>query len=435
MASFLSTSGTVILTLLMFGILITIHEFGHYIVARLFGVGIIEFSIGMGPKIFSWKGKKNLFSIRLLPIGGYVNMVGEYGTEDETLSEEDKNKPPFNEKPIWQRLLVVLAGPFMNILLGLVVMFCLVLNTDVIGSLKIADFELTPSTGYVTSGNNMLYITETDNKDEKGFLNGDVIVSVDGENFNGNGLSLEDTIKKFGAPKTVKVMRKNIVVDIENPVLPDASGLDLSGNLMPGDKIVEIDGRNIYVYTDMSSQIARLAIKPISVTVERDGKETVVENVIFPKYSDKNVLFGESDFRVFRKEKNAGSVLYEAFFKSISTLRMTVASITDTFSGRYGVEALSGPIGIGGQVGEMVKSEFPIQNLLTLMVLVSLSLGICNLLPLPVLDGGRVVLFLVEAIRRKPLNPKIESAIMAVSMAAVLLLMFAVALKDIVALF
>ncbi len=435
MASFLSTSGTVILTLLMFGILITIHEFGHYIVARLFGVGIIEFSIGMGPKIFSWKGKKNLFSIRLLPIGGYVNMVGEYGSEDETLSEEDKNKPPFNEKPIWQRLLVVLAGPFMNVLLGLVVMFCLVLNTDVIGSLNIADFELTPSTGYVTSGNNMLYISETDNKDEKGFLEGDVIVSVDGEIFNANGISLEDAIKKFGTPKTAKVMRKNIVVDIENPLLPDVSCLALSGNLMAGDKIVEIGGTNIYVYSDMSSQIARLGIKPISVTVERNGKETVVENVIFPKHSENNVLFGESDFRVYRKEKNAGNVLYEAFFQSISTLKMTIYSITDTFSGRYGVEALSGPIGIGGQVGEMVKSELPIKNLLTLMVLVSLSLGICNLLPLPVLDGGRVVLFLVEAVRRKPLNPKIESAIMAVSMAAVLLLMFAVALKDIVALF
>ena len=91
MASFFSTIGTVLLTVIMFGILITIHEFGHYIVARSFNVGITEFAIGMGPKIFSWKGKKNIFSLRLFPIGGYVNMVGEYSTENEELSENPEN--------------------------------------------------------------------------------------------------------------------------------------------------------------------------------------------------------------------------------------------------------------------------------------------------------------------------------------------------------
>ncbi len=425
----------------MFGILITIHEFGHYIVARLFNVGIIEFSIGMGPKLVSWKGKKNVFTLRLLPIGGYVNMVGEYSEGDEELSEEDKNKPKFNEKPIWQRLLVVLAGPAMNILLGLIIMFCVVLNSEIIGSLTIADYQITPSTGYSTSGNNMLYIASSENTDEKGFLNGDVIVSVNGDAFYGDGDSVSNAVDKYnslikGSDKnTIKVMRKNLIVELDSPKLPETENLKISGSLEEGDKILEIDGKRVRVYADMSSQISRLGIKPISVTVERGEKEVEIKNVVFPMYSDKNVLFGESDFRVFIKEKTGVNVLYEAFFQSVSTLKMTIYSITDTFSGRYGVEALSGPIGIGEQVGEMAKSKFPITNLLTLMVLVSLSLGVCNLLPLPVLDGGRVLLFIIEAIRRKPLNPKIESAIMAISMGAVLLLMVLVALKDIVALF
>ncbi len=435
MASFFSTLGIVALTLLMFGILITIHEFGHYIVARSFNVGITEFAIGMGPKLFSWKGKKNVFTLRLLPIGGYVNMVGEYGTEDENLSEEDKNKPPFNKKPIWQRLLVVLAGPAMNVILGLLIMFCIVLGTDIIGSLTIGDFKITPSTGYVTSGNNMLYVSTAENTDKNGFLEGDVVVSVNGEAFTANGLSVSEAIEKIGTPESVKVMRKNLVVELKNPVIPDASGFKVSGNLMAGDTILKIDGKRVYVYTDMSYQISRLGIEPINVLVERNGEKVLVENVVFPMFSDKNVLFGESDFRVNIKEKTFGNVLYEGVFKSVATLKMTIYSVTDTFSGRYGVEALSGPIGIGEQVGQMVESEFPITNLLTLMVLVSLSLGVCNLLPLPVLDGGRVLLFIIEAIRKKPLNEKVESAIMAVSMAAVLLLMVLVAFKDFINLF
>lgn len=435
MASFFSTLGVVALTLLLFGILITIHEFGHYIVARSFNVGIVEFAIGMGPKLFSWKGKKNVFTLRLLPIGGYVNMVGEYGTEDESLSEEDKNKPPFNKKPLWQRLLVVLAGPTMNIILGVVIMFCIVLDTNVIGSLTIGDFDRTPSTGYVTSGYNMLYVSTTENTDKNGFLAGDVVVSVNGEKFVADGLSVEDAIKKMENAEVVKVMRKNLIVELKNPVIPDASGMKISGSLEEGDTIVEIDGKRVRVYSDMSYQISRLGIEPISVLVERGGKDVLVEDVVFPMFSDKNVLFGEGDFRVMRKEKTFGNVLYEAFYQSVATLKMTVSSVTDTFTGRYGVEALSGPIGIGEQVGQMVESEFPVKNLLTLLVFVSLSLGVCNLLPLPVLDGGRVLIFLIEAVRRKPLNPKIESAIMAVSMAAVLLLMVLVAFKDVVNLF
>ena len=442
LASFFSTIGTVLLTVLMFGILITIHEFGHYIVARSFNVGITEFAIGMGPKIFSWKGKKNVFSLRLFPIGGYVNMVGEYSSEDEELSEEDKGKPPFNKKPIWQRLLVVLAGPAMNILLGLLIMFCLVLNTDIIGSLTVADFNIKPSTGFVTSGNNMLYVQSTETTDKNDFLKGDVIVSINGEAFNVNGLSSAQAVEKYNnltpAGETVnlvKVMRMNIVLELKNPVLPQTESLGISGCLEEGDTILKVDGKRVRVYTDMSYQIARLGIKPISILVERDGKEVLVENVIFPMYADKNVVFGEGDFRVVRKEKNVTNVLYEAYHKSVATLKMTISSVADTFTGRYSVESLSGPIGIGEQVGQMVESEFPITNLLTLMVLVSLSLGVCNLLPLPVLDGGRVLIFIIEAIRRKPLNEKIESTIMAVSMVAVLLLMVLVALKDIIALF
>ena len=123
----------------------------------------------MGPKLVSWKGKKNVFTIRLLPIGGYVNMVGEYGTEDEELSEEDRNKPPFNKKPIWQRLLVVLAGPAMNVFIGLLIMFCIVLNSKVIGSLTIADFVYKTDVGFSTSGNNVLYVDSSENTDDKGF--------------------------------------------------------------------------------------------------------------------------------------------------------------------------------------------------------------------------------------------------------------------------
>ncbi len=352
----LDTLITLVVTVFVFGLLIFIHEFGHYMVARKFGVGIIEFAIGMGPKLKTWKGKYNDFTIRAIPIGGFVNMVGEY---DEEIPEEHQYKIPLNTKPVWQRILIVIAGPLMNIILAFLLMVVLVSTGSAIGSTVVGEF-------------------------------------------------------------------------VENSV-SNEYGLQVN------DKIIEINGKRIYCYNDMSYKIVSDGIEPVDITVLRDGNELTLEGVRFGIENDDGIDFGNQDFLVYAKEKNFKNVMYESFWQSVSTVYMTVDSLVDTLTGRYGMEAVGGPIAVGGEINDSIQTSESfvnaIQRILTLTMLISVSLGIFNLLPIPVLDGGRLLFYIVEAIRRKPLDPKFEQTISGIFAILLFGLMFFVAFNDIVSLF
>lgn len=347
---------SLLVTVFVFGLLIFIHELGHYLVARSFGVGVIEFAIGMGPKLKTWKGKHNDFTLRAVPIGGFINMVGEY---DDEIPEEHKHKTPLNAKPVWQRILIVLAGPCMNILLAYIVMIAIVASGNAIGSTVIGRFA-------------------------------------------------------------------------ENSV-SDKYGLQID------DKIIEVNGKTIRCYSDMSYKIVSDGTDPLDIVVLRDGSEVLLEGVVFGTETEKGINFGSLDFMVYPKEKTVGNVLYESFWQSCSTVYMTVDSIIDTFRGRYGIEAVGGPIAVGGEISETINQSAgfadSVQNIATLLVFISVSLGVCNLLPLPVLDGGRIVFYVIEAIRRKPLNPKVEQTISAVFTVLLFALMIFIAFKDLAGLF
>ena len=349
---------TILTTLLIFGILVTIHELGHYLVARASGVAIIEFSIGMGPKIKSWQGKINTFSLRALPIGGYVRMVGEPGEDDdaETLIACIGRKA-INEVHIFKRMLIVLAGPFMNIFLAFVVMLVLVSTSNAIGSTTIHHM-------------------------------------------------MEDSVSaQYG--------------------------------LQAGDTILEINGKSIHCYPDLSYKILSDGIDEdgVEILVERNGKEVLLEGVKFGKQSQEGITFGAVDFVVNAREKTPLVILSESFWQGYSTVYTTVDSLIDTFSGRYGMDAVGGPVAIGEQVGEAIESSTSfadtLRNLGTMAMMISVSLGIMNLLPIPALDGGRFLLYVIEAIRRKPLPKEIEEKIVAGSMIVLLALMFLVFVKDI----
>lgn len=350
----------IIVTVFIFGLLIFIHELGHYLVARACGVGILEFAIGMGPKIYSRRGKYNLFSVRALPIGGFVSMVGEYGeVNEEELDEADRGKTPLNSKPVWQRILICLAGPVMNILLGILVMSIVVISTPVLGSTTVGGF----------------FEQSTSN----------------------------------------------------------------SHGLMLGDRILEIDGEKIHVIIEMNYKISVDGIEPLDILVERDGGEVLLEDVVFPVEELDGVKLGAVDFSVMRAQKSFGEVVYQSFWQSVATLELTVDSLVDTFRGRYGLSALSGPVGIGEQVGEVISSGETVSgtvlNIASMTVLISMSLGVFNLLPIPVLDGGRILFYIIEAIRRKPMDPKYENAVSALFMILLVFLMIFVLFKDIAGLF
>ena len=339
----------ILIAVLVFGLLILMHEGGHYFFARLFGVTVNEFSIGMGPKLFQRVSKKTgiAYSLRALPIGGYVSMVGE---------DEDTDDPnALNRKPYWQRFIILAAGASVNILAGILVMSILVASADRLPSTVIYQF-------------------------------------IDGSTSN------------VGATE--------------------------GGGLRENDRILAVDGVTIHIANELVYEVMHRATVPVDVTVLRDGSKIVVKDVSFPLMSEQGVTFGSTDFYVYSEAKTVLSVLKHAFFRSVSTVKMIWESLIDLISGRYGVEAVSGPVGVTKVVSEAAASG--LSDFMNLVVVISMNLGIMNLLPFPALDGGRILFLLIEAVFRRPIPRSVEGAINLVGFAALMLLMIVITVKDVV---
>ena len=363
--------GTILTSILVFGFLIFIHEFGHYIFARIFKVTINEFSIGMGPKLVWYDSKKTgiRYAFSAIPFGGYVAMEGENGGMDAESSPVSKNKDegfdyaakrrentqPFNEKPAWQRLIITVAGAAVNIIAGYIAMiiFTAIVN---IGSTTVYDF---PETSFEVS-------------------------SAD-------------------------------------------------SGLMAGDTITKIDGKRVRISDELSYEIMRKGHKPVDVTVIRDGEEITLRDVVFPGASESGQTFGMMDFRVWGQKKTFGSVMKHSFFKTILMVRMCWESLFDLITGRYTLAAVSGPVGISEAIGEAAKAGG--LNLLYITTLISINLGVMNLMPVPALDGGRTVCILAEMITRKRIPPKVENTVNAIGLAILLLFSLFIMVKDVFQLF
>jgi len=344
----------VILAILMFGLLVVIHELGHFLTARLFGVGIHEFSIGMGPKIFSVKGKKydTVYSLRAIPFGGYVSMVGE--------DEECDDPSAFSNKATWKRIIIVIAGAVMNVLLGFALMLIIVLSSAKLATNQVGAFD------------------ENAVSQNVGLEVGDIVTEVGGVNIHtGNEL----------------------IYEIIN-----------QGKVEAAEGVVAID-----------------------LTVIRDGEEIFLPGVQFPSIEEQGILFGSADFKVYGEEKGFISVIKHTFFRSMSTVKMIFDQLADLLRGRYGLNAVSGPIGITQEVANAASLGFI--NFVYLMTVITVNLGVFNLLPLPALDGGRLLFLLIELVARRPINRKIEGYIHFVGMMLLFGLMILVACKDIAGLF
>lgn len=374
----------ILLALFVFGLLVMIHELGHFLVARLFGIGIREFSIGMGPKIFSWKGKKKwgeedeptlprirweedgndapqepeyeervtTYSLRALPIGGYVSMVGE--------DEESESSASFEKKNVWKRIAVVVAGAFMNILLGFLLMTVLVVTTT------------NPHTGKV--------------------------------------LLVSNTVGAF-----------------EEGATSPAYGLAI------GDTITHVNGTRVHTGNEVVYEITNRGYEPVDLTVRRGEEVIVLNDVLFPGMEAEGIAFGSSDFKMYAEEANFASVVKHTFFRSVSTVKMILDQLGDLLTGRFGLNAVSGPVGVTDAMGEAAKSGF--DTFLYLVIVLTINLGVFNLLPVPALDGGRLLFLLIEAIVRRPLDKRIEGYIHFVGMMILLGIMVLVTCKDIVGIF
>ena len=203
--------------------------------------------------------------------------------------------------------------------------------------------------------------------------------------------------------------------------------------LMVGDTIISVAGRRVNIADELSYEIMRHGNKPCDVVVLRDGVEVLLNDVVFPTEEEQGQTFGMMDFKIYRTEKNFGSVMSYSFAKSVLIVRMCWESIFDLITGRYTLAAVSGPVGISEAIGDAAKTGF--SNLLYITALISINLGVMNLLPIPALDGGRTVTILVEMITKKRMPPKVEGMINAIGLIALLALSAIIMIKDVVGLF
>lgn len=341
--SFLTTA---LATIFVFGLVILIHEAGHFFTAKYSGIKVNEFAFGMGPAIFKHQKGETLYRINLLPIGGYVSMEGETEDSDDSRS--------FNRAPISNRFLVMIAGVFMNFVLGFVLLLILVLGQDKITSRTVSSFY--------------------------------------------EGATTYET------------------------------------GLRVGDTILSVNGRRCYIADDIVYEFARTQNGTADFVVERDGEQVQLNGVTFEtKETQDGLLQLVIDFTVLPTDKTFQSVLSEAANWSISLARVIFLSLTDLLTGNVAMNQLSGPVGIVSVIGEAAAIGF--DSLLLIAAMLSINLGVFNLLPLPALDGGRVILLGLEAVRKRPLDPKYEAVINTVGFLAMMLLMVFVTFNDIGRLF
>ena len=344
----------IIIALLIFELIIIIHEGGHFFAAKLFGVKVNEFSIGLGPAIVKKKKGETVYALRAIPFGGYCAMEGEdSGSEDERA---------FNKKSVPKRIVIVCAGIIMNLLLGFVLLIIYTVMTAPITSTTISKFETENASSHV-------------------------------------------------------------------------SGLEI------GDEIVSINGMHIFTDMDMSYQFQNDDDGKFDMVVIRNGEKIELSDVQF-EYSDKKMHI---DFYVKPIEANPLTVTSYAFRHTVTDARLIYITLADMIKGKYKLSDLSGPVGIVNVIGDVIENETDeekgidwkglFEQLLSLASFITINIGLFNLLPLPALDGGRLIFLIIEAIRRKPVPPEKEGMVHLIGMAALLLLMVIVTVSDVIKLF
>ena len=416
----------------LLGVLVTIHEYGHFIFARIFKVHVQRFSIGMGPVIYKRLDKHGTeFAISAFPLGGYVSMITNKLIELEPEVKEeltpDQIKNTFDSKPKWQRALIMFAGPLANFLLSIFIFSFIFLNTP--------DPQ---TTAVITTVSNSIEMRSTDDF----LIPGDQIYSVnsvvisDPKDINlellsyagytgiiGLGLKRPDinNIVNVGIKVTDFLPTsesqssplKYLGLDIEYKMKPIIGSIIQSGpadkaNLKPNDVIDKIGNSKINYASDIRNAISPMPNQNVLVDIYRDGKLIqipikigVSENADGNQIGIIGVAFGTN--RSFIQSLSKG--IFETYNLSIKTLQFIGKMLT----GNMGTDNLSGPIGIAQMAGNTAQAGFI--PFMYLMALLSISLGVLNLLPIPVLDGGQLTLLGIEAIRGKPLAEKTENLV------------------------
>lgn len=333
---------TILLAILVFVVIIIVHEFGHFITAKLFKVTVPEFSIGFGPAIFKKKKGETLYSLRAIPFGGYVQMVGE---------DEDSDDPnALCNKPVWQRIIIVGAGAFLNILMGFIVYVILFAGVSDMPVLKVKSLT------------------------------------------------------------------------------PDTPAYEV---LQTGDEIVGVNGKRIWYYKDFKFLLNTVEPdKELELVVKRNGEKQKIE--IQPYFNSERQEYNLG-FEMQQEKMNFFNVIKYAFYELFFIIKAIFYMLIMLITGKLPLGSVSGPVGTVGVMSSQMK--YGLEPFLNLFAMLTVNIGIFNLLPLPALDGGRTFFLFVELIRRKPVSRKMEGIIHFAGLALLMLLMLVVTVNDISVLF
>lgn len=437
----------IIIGVLLFEFIIFAHEFGHFITAKKSGVQVNEFAIGMGPKLFSFKKGETRYSLRLFPIGGYCAMEGE--------DQESANPRAFTNAKIWKRMIIIVAGAVMNILVGFLLMFIVTVNQSEFYSTQISAF------------------TPTSFSSKTGLQVGDKILSVGGYSVANSrdmslGIQLLPCEEVDGS--SLEVWRedcaweaRNYLYQLYNDKKIDEKKLDTLYYKVLTPEAAKIDAAKTkdeatavyhsiideYYQTAQLEKPADFQYPPFDVPekrvryqgdvkVERGGETVNVENVHFYTFrKDDKEPAVSIDFYVEPLEKNFGTVMSETFTGTVSMAKSVWKSFELLIRGRFHLSDMSGPVGITKAVSDVaaagLQSSFgdAVLNIVFIMALITVNLGIVNMLPFPALDGGRFVFLIIEAIIRRPLPRKFEQIVNAVGLVLLILLIIIISGNDI----
>lgn len=345
---------TLISFIILLGILIFVHELGHFLAARIAGVGVLKFSLGFGPKIFGKKIGETEYVISWIPLGGFVKLLGESGDEDLSPDEEKRS---FHKQSVWKRMLIVLAGPGFNFLLAVFIFTIILIN---------------------------------------------------------------------GLPSLTSEVGE---------VQKDSAAYE--AGMLNGDKIISMDGQKIAFWEDIREVIAVVKERPMEVVVERDGAEKLL--IIQPRLSVSKNIFGE-DVQAYLigvspsdkteiDRRNPWDAMLSSVYKTWQISKLTVISVIKIFEGVISPKTLGGPIFIAQVAGAQVKEG--IVPFILFMAILSINLGVINLFPIPVLDGGHILFYLIEVVTRREINVKVREIAQQIGFVVLLMLMLFVIFIDI----
>lgn len=360
---------SIVIAIIIFALIILVHEIGHFSAAKLFKMRVYEFSLGMGPVLLRKRGKETDYCLKAIPFGGSVQL-GQDDEESEENEGAEKDPRAFRNKPVWQRTIVIMAGAIMNLILGFILCLIIVNMNEMVDTVEIRGFR---------------------------------------------------------------------------------QGATSNHQLQRGDVITHINGMRIFTWADISYQFyntgTRMAdddenMAVFDFTVMRNGERVQLKDVQFftqPTESGGRGIY--LDFGVEWVDKTFFNVITRAAKETATYSRLIILTLFDLIRGNYGLNDIAGPVGVVSAIGEVSSEGFErsfsegIRSSLFMAALITVNVGIFNLLPIPALDGGRIVFFIIEAIRRKPIKAEIEGMVHFIGFAALMLFMLLITVLDIRGLF